>query len=53
MFLFRLSLGMSGFEQQASSAVLDLMQDEEEDTKKLKGIKKWYSNITYDYLRVL
>ena len=32
---------MSGFEQQASGAVLDLMQDEEEDMKKLKGLKKW------------
>lgn len=38
---FRLSLGMSGFEQQASGAVLDLMQDEEDDMKKLKGLKKW------------
>ena len=38
----RLSLGMSGFEQQASGAVLDLMQDEEQDMKRLRGIKKWY-----------
>ena len=42
LFLFRLSLGMSGFEQQASGAVLDLMQDEELDMKRLRGIKKWY-----------
>ena len=33
---------MSGFEQQASGAVLDLMQDEEEDMKRTRGIKKWY-----------
>lgn len=33
---------MSGFEQQASGAVLDLMQDEEEDMKRMRGIKKWY-----------
>ena len=38
----RLSLGMSGFEQQASGAVLDMMQDEEQDMKRLRGIKKWY-----------
>ena len=42
LFLFRLSLGMSGFEQQASGAVLDLMQDEELDMKRLRRIKKWY-----------
>jgi len=34
---------MSGFEQQASGAILDMMQDEVEDVKKLKGFKKWYS----------
>jgi len=38
----RLSLGMSGFEQQAAGAVLDLTQDEEQDMKKMKSIKKWY-----------
>ena len=43
LFSSRLSLGMSGFEQQASGAVLDLMQDEEEDMKRMRGIKKWYS----------
>ncbi|XP_065897947.1 ATP-dependent RNA helicase DDX54-like [Dysidea avara] len=36
-----LSLGMSGFEQQAAGAVLDLTQDEERDMKKTKSIKKW------------
>ena len=50
--LTRLSLGMSGFEQQASGAVLDLMQDEEEDMKKLKGIKKWY-NILFLWVKGL
>jgi len=33
---------MSGFEQQAAGAVLDLTQDEEQDMKKMKSIKKWY-----------
>jgi len=40
--IHRLSLGMSGFEQQATGAVLDLTQDEEQDMKKMKSIKKWY-----------
>ena len=45
MLSHRLSLGMSGFEQQAAGAVLDLTQDEERDMKKTKSIKKWYDTV--------
>ena len=37
----RLSLNLTGFDQQASNAVLDLVADEEELLKKRKSLTKW------------
>ena len=41
MFADRLLLGVTGFNQQASGAVLDLTADDEEGLAKSKGRKTW------------
>ena len=38
---FRLSLDVTGFNQQATGAVLDLTADDDEGLGRNKGMKKW------------